>query len=210
MIDEVDAALRELLRRDALGPKGIEIAFDPPTRDWGARRSAPTVDIFLYDLREDSRRRSAGEVRERNGAGQVGGIRLPRRWFRLSYLLTAWAGRAEDEHRLLSAVLMSFLRHDVLPSELLGPVLRDGPSPVCSIAGFPGDGRLASEVWPAIGGELRPALDLVVIVAVDPGVRIAPAPPASEGVVVGAAALVPAPPAREERRGPRAQREVAP
>src|SRR3712207_7800463 len=33
---------------------GTEIAFDAPGSDWAAKLTAPTVNLFLYDLRENS------------------------------------------------------------------------------------------------------------------------------------------------------------
>ena len=52
---------------------------------------------------------------------------LPPRYFKLSYLVTAWTQRPEDEHRLLSALLSCFLRHDAIPADLLaGPLAELG------------------------------------------------------------------------------------
>jgi hypothetical protein len=41
MIEEVDEALRGLVRREALNGSDVEVVFDAPTRDWAARRNAP-------------------------------------------------------------------------------------------------------------------------------------------------------------------------
>ena len=64
MIHEVDAALRALVR--ARGDRGpdVEVVFDAPTKDWAGRRNAPTVDVYLYDIREDLRRRERGLLNE--------------------------------------------------------------------------------------------------------------------------------------------------
>ncbi|MEV7547917.1 Pvc16 family protein, partial [Streptomyces sp. NPDC089915] len=40
---------RRPLRR---APPGIEVSFEAPTRDWAARRNAPAVNAYLYDIRE--------------------------------------------------------------------------------------------------------------------------------------------------------------
>ncbi|MGW1595183.1 Pvc16 family protein, partial [Streptomyces sp. NPDC002343] len=48
MIHEVDEGLRRLLGESGLEASGVEVVFDAPTRDWAARRSAPTVCVFLY------------------------------------------------------------------------------------------------------------------------------------------------------------------
>ena len=57
--------------------------------------------------------------------GQVAARRLPPRWFKLSYLVTAWTQRPEDEHRILSQLLRTFLRHDCLPDELVTGALAE-------------------------------------------------------------------------------------
>ena len=95
------------------------MVFDAPTKDWAGRRNAPTVDVYLYDIREDMRRRARGLENEYDGNGRIVGRHLPPRHFKLSYLVTAWTQRPEDEHRLLSALLACFLRHDAIPPELL-------------------------------------------------------------------------------------------
>src|SRR5258708_40360154 len=70
LIPEIDEALRSLLR-SSLPDKGVEIAFDAPTRDWAARRNTPTVDAYLYDIREDLGRRERGVVAIRDERGIV-------------------------------------------------------------------------------------------------------------------------------------------
>lgn len=49
----------------------------------------PTIDVYLYDIREDLRRRERGVLNEYN-ADQIVGRHLPPRHFKLSYLVTAW------------------------------------------------------------------------------------------------------------------------
>ena len=51
MIHDVDESLRALVARDALNGSGVEVAFDAPTKDWVARRNAPVVNLYLYDIR---------------------------------------------------------------------------------------------------------------------------------------------------------------
>ena len=64
MIHEVDSALRGLIERDAIGGSQVEVVFDAPTKDWASRRNAPTIDVYLYDIREDMRRRERGLINE--------------------------------------------------------------------------------------------------------------------------------------------------
>ena len=124
MIYEVDEALRALVRRDALPGSDVEIVFDAPTKEWASRRNTPTVDVYLYDIREDLRRRTRGMINDYDGTGRVVERHLPPRYFKLSYLVTAWTQRPEDEHRLLSAILACFLLHDAIPAGLLDRTAR--------------------------------------------------------------------------------------
>ena len=71
MIAQVDAALREIVTTEALEGADLEVVFDAPTKDWAARRNAPTINLYLYDIREDTRRRPAGYLEERNDDGLV-------------------------------------------------------------------------------------------------------------------------------------------
>ena len=65
------------------------------------------IDVYLYDIREDLRRRERGVLNEYNDdQTRIVGRHLPPRHFKLSYLVTAWTQRPEDEHRLLSALLL--------------------------------------------------------------------------------------------------------
>jgi hypothetical protein len=186
MIQEVDEALRGLVRREALNGSDVEVLFEAPTRDWAARRNAPTVDVYLYDIREDLGRRERGRLNEYDGDGHVIARHLPPRYFVLSYLLTAWTQRPEDEHRLLSALLACFLRHEKLPGDLLQGSLEELglPLPV-TVAMPPSEDRSLADVWSALGGELKPSLDVRVTVPVPSGQRVEAGPLVREEPRVG-------------------------
>jgi hypothetical protein len=163
VIHEVDSALLALIERDAVGNGDVEIVFDAPTKDWAGRRNAPTIDVYLYDIREDLRRRERGLINEYDDANRIVARHLPPRFFKLSYLVTAWTQRPEDEHRLLSALLSCFLVNDALPADLLSGPLGDLGLPVAiTVALPPPEDRAFADVWSALGGELKPSLDVVV------------------------------------------------
>ena len=168
MIHEVDELLEKLVRRDALNGSSVELVFDAPTKDWVARRNGPAVDLYLYDIREDRMRRNMALEPVRDAHGMVTGRRRPPRMFKLSYLITAWTQRPEDEHRLLSTILACVLRYEALPRDVLSGSLLEQPldMPV-TIALPPPEERALSDVWTALGGELKPSLDLVVTAPVD-------------------------------------------
>lgn len=184
MIHEVDEALRGLLDGAGLAASGVEVVFDAPTRDWAARRSAPTVCVFLYDIREDNTRRgsSSGEIYDDDGF--VVARRAPARWFELTYLVTAWASRPQDEHRLLSQVLARLLSTDTLGPELLTGSLAELGLIVGLDAGGTGlDAPAASDVWSALGGELKPSLGVRVRAPLAGTVQVV-GPPVTDGLVV--------------------------
>ncbi|MEU9253943.1 DUF4255 domain-containing protein [Streptomyces sp. NPDC048270] len=184
MIHEVDEALRLLLAESGLEASGVEVVFDAPTRDWAARRSAPTVCVFLYDIREDHARRGSGAGEVFDADGFVVARRTPPRWFDLTYLVTAWASRPQDEHRLLSQVLARLVSTDTLPQRLLGGTLAELGLLVDVDAGGTGlDAPAASDVWSALGGELKPSLGLRVKAPLA-GISQVAAPPVTEGLVV--------------------------
>jgi hypothetical protein len=188
VIHEVDEGLRRLLGESGLQTSGIDVVFDAPTRDWAARRSAPTVCVFLYDIREDAVRRGSGAGEVYDADGHLVARRTPPRWFELTYLVTAWASRPQDEHRLLSQVLTTLVATDTLPARLLTGTLAELGLTVSLDAGGAGlDAPAASDVWSALGGELKVSLGVRVRAPLA-GVSTAVAPPVTEGLVVRSAA----------------------
>jgi hypothetical protein len=162
VIDDVDEALRTLIQRDALDGTDVDVALDAPTKEWASRRNAPVVDLYLYDIREDLRQREFGRINVRVD-GVTSERRQPPRWFKLSYLVTAWTQRPEDEHRLLSRLLSCFLRLDVIPPDVVGGHLSALGVPVrLMVATPPPEDRALSDTWSALGGDLKPSLDLVI------------------------------------------------
>jgi len=184
MIQDVDESLRALVKRDALNGSKADIAFDAPNKEWSSRRNTPTVDLYLYDIREDLEQR---EVMWQDIRGDASNSRLvterrpPPRRFKLSYLVTAWTQRPEDEHRLLSSLLACFLRHPTMPADALSGVLADARQPILlNIALPPPQDRSISDVWSALGGELKASLDLVVNAPFEVRVAIPAGPPVLE------------------------------
>lgn len=189
MIHDVDQLLERIVRRDALNGSAVELVFDAPTKDWVARRSAPAVDLYLYDIREDLDRRVPVWEDSRDDAGKVSDRRQPPRRFRLAYLVTAWTQRPEDEHRLLSALLSCFLQNAMIKSSELDGALGETDLPLyIDVAQPPTQDRSLADVWSALGGELKPSLDVVVIAPMAVGRSAAYGPPVLLGPTIGIAA----------------------
>src|SRR5437879_13346749 len=85
--------------------------------------------------------------------GRVTERRPPPRRFKLSYLVTAWTQRPEDEHRLLSAVLSCFLRNEIIPRELAAGALASQKFPsYLTFSLPPSSARSISHVWSTLEG----------------------------------------------------------
>jgi hypothetical protein len=197
VIWEVDSSLESLLRAEAVRDKEIEVVFDAPATDWAARLTGPVVDAYLYDIHEDVERRHAGTPPERDGNGRIVGRRAAIRYYRLSYLITAWTTRAADEHRLLGQLLENLIRFEQIPSEHLKGRLA-GKNLALTTA-MPQPDRNASDLWTAVGGEMKPSLDVMVMVPITPDVTYVVGPP-TEGRRVSTAERLPRP-VVDPRRG---------
>jgi hypothetical protein len=169
MLADLDEALRSLLRSSLAGHgfNGVEIAFDAPSREWAAGLSAPTLNLFMYDLRE-SAGGAAGEWTEHRANGEA---RLERPPLRLdcAYSISAWTRAVQDEHRMLSQTLAVLLAHERLPGEVLGNALARQPDGIATRIGR-AKREATAEFWTALGGQYKLSLDYVVTLSCDPGV----------------------------------------
>jgi hypothetical protein len=171
MLADLDESLRALLKRELQrhGFDGVEVAFDAPAKEWSAALSAPTVNAFLYDLRESKDHRPVEWEREQTK--RAAREYRPPLIVEASFALTAWARVVEDEHRLLSQVLAVLYAYPALPEEVLTGTLRDAAAqrhPLTTKVGQPrGEGK--SDFWSSVGGQYKPSLDYVVSLACEPG-----------------------------------------
>jgi Pvc16 N-terminal domain len=177
---DVGESIREMLVGRCEIPPDIDVVFDAPTRDWASRRSGPVIDVFLYDIRENLERRQnlLETVREDDLA--IGRV-PPTRWFTCSYMVTAWTQRPEDEHRLLGSILEGLLTTHAVPHVFLQGRLRDRTHEVFLTLARPlGQDRSISDLWSSLGGELKPSIDLVLVVPFEPNTLDAVGPPVLE------------------------------
>ena len=55
MIADLDETIRRLLIRELPVKNGeIDIKFNQPAREWSARLQGPTLNLYLYDVRENN------------------------------------------------------------------------------------------------------------------------------------------------------------
>src|SRR3954453_14536948 len=172
MLADLDETLRGMLRGELErhGFEGVDIAFDAPSRDWSGQLSKPTVNLFLYDLREAEQLRPAEGTRIKRDGRTFDG--RPPMVMECSYAVTAWTQAVEDEHRLLSQVLAIFYAIPEIPQDKLNGRLANG-SQTWPIKGRIGQGKgEKSDFWTAVGGQYKVSLDYVVRLSVESGARL--------------------------------------
>ncbi|WP_052434269.1 Pvc16 family protein, partial [Streptacidiphilus melanogenes] len=181
-------------------PPGTGVRFDAPQADWSAREpEASFVGLFLYDLRGHAQDLpAAGWTQVRGDDGRLLGRQPAPRYYRLSYLVTAWTGagdagsepseRALEEHGLLGLLLDACTNADTLADEHLTGALAAAGLP--SFVRCAGDepGRSAQSLWPGLGIAPRAHLVLELAVPIVPPMVTDLAPPARE-IALGAGRL---------------------
>jgi hypothetical protein len=202
MIADVGRSLRQLLLEeiDELTSE-LQIGFAPPDDAWrsfvatltdGSGAPANAVNVYLADLRENTRLRSNQRVRQRNEDGFVEERAASRR-LDCHYLVTTWSPASVtppieptlDEHALMHRVTAVLLTREALvPTAIFGGSLPPGFSPdladavlpvsVAPESGFPSYG----EFWGTMGTDARwrPALYLIVTVPMPRETRVAGPP----------------------------------
>lgn len=176
MLNLLDASLEEYLRTAVpLDAADVDVSFEAPDDDWGAGITKPTVNLYLWDVRRNDESRQSGlELTEDAEGRPVRRPSLPRVDCR--YLVTAWTTEVGDEHALLGQVLATVLATDEVPPDVLaGPYEGVRPLPVLSLAAQ--DASNKSDLWSALGGQLKAGLDLIVTATVDAIVTAPAGPP---------------------------------
>lgn len=175
MLNLLDEGLEAFLRTEVpLARNSIDVSFAAPDKNWGAGVTRPTINLFLWDVRRNLSEREAGMTVTGQGARRARRPPLPRVDCR--YLVTAWTSETPDEHALLGAVLATLLRHDEIAAEHLPAAYAEvRPLPVLSVAAA--DTGDQSDFWSAVGGQLKPGLDLRITATVDADAAVLTGPP---------------------------------
>jgi hypothetical protein len=161
VLEDVDGSLAALLAQ-AL-PEGTTVTFAAPAQGWlDSPPGKQVVSAFLYDIREDPVGRSVDWDDVRDERGRVIGRQPPPRRYELSYLVTAWAGDTDLEHRLLSDVLRLVFRGDIIPDECRVGSLTQTHLPVLLRLVRPDPPHTPAQVWADLGLPPRLVVDLAV------------------------------------------------
>lgn len=174
MIHDVDETIKQILYQDGrINRDDIDIVFDQPTGDWAATLRGPTINIYLYDLRENLEKRNTSQVMTERKDDGTGVRRWAPRRIDVSYLITVWARNPEDEHQLLWRVLQTLLPMSFIhPRNSVGAV-RDQPLPIPVRAALPSDAvRNMPDLWGVMENQLKPSVNLLLTLALDPDKKL--------------------------------------
>ena len=177
MIDDLSRSLRAILDDPGLAASfpdlaAAQISFERPSETFTPAQT--TIDLFLYDVRENVELRdNQPSVTRLNGQVAIG--RPPLRvacW----YLVTAWpVGGVEpalQEHRLLSQALQVYSALPTIPSGFLQGALIGQEPPLPLLTAQPDGLSNPAEFWTALGNRLRPSFTLMATVAVPVGAPV--------------------------------------
>jgi Pvc16 N-terminal domain len=169
VIFETDQALATLLKTKVLGGAPIAVAFDPPSRPWIQALKAPTVNLFMFDLRENGARRESSHEDVRDATGKVIARRGPMQRWDLHYTVSVFAPQVLVEHKVLAIVLRYLCQIDIIPEDVL-------PAPLAEL-GYPilvstGAGAKRG-MFLNYAGDIKASFEMTITVPMPP----APPPP---------------------------------
>jgi hypothetical protein len=166
MFQDLDNTLRELLKQKVpIDETQIDIKFELPNQDWESKLQKATINLFLYDIRENLELRSNERFLTRNGATGTETIAPVR--MDLSYMITVWTKEIADEHRLLGSLLKTLLRYPTVPTEVLQGEMNQS-LPLRAWVTQPEKTPNIWDFWSSLDGRLKAGLSYMVIVPVQP------------------------------------------
>jgi hypothetical protein len=178
VIQDLSNTLKAILTQPGLPADlaAAAIVFDRPADAFAPTQT--TVDLFLYDIRENLELRNyQSTVAVSDGVAK---FTPPPLRVACSYLVTAWpvggTNVALQEQQLLAEVLQLLAGIPVIPANFLqGSLVGQQPAlPVVTL--HPEALRSLSEFWTALGAKLRPSLTVTVTIAMNVLPVPAPAP----------------------------------
>lgn len=199
MLRDADLSLANWLRQ--ILPPDTGVTFAAPRADWERRESGSAfVSAFLREVRRDTQdlaRSGWSDARDQDGL--VVGRQLAPRYYRLSYLITAWAQaggggddaddeasrRTLEEHELLGLLVDACTATDAIPDDQLTGALAEAAIPCFVRCGGEESSSPAQSPWADFGIAPHAHLELELVAAVVPPMVTELAPPARQ-IVVGA------------------------
>lgn len=171
MISDLDETIKKLLiTKGAFEPSQIDIRFEAPDREWSTSISKPTVNIYLYDIRENHKLRSTDWVIAKDANGNATRKKTPSR-IDVSYLITVWSNDIGDEHRILWQVMSTLFHYPEIPEDVLSGDLVGRMYPIKTSTVQP-DGLFdnPTDFWKAFDNKIKASVNYIVTLPLDPDI----------------------------------------
>lgn len=178
MFQDLDATLQQILDDPAMPPaltdlRNADVSFETPDRSFAPGQS--TVNLFLYEVKENRELRNAEPIIQR--VGDVYFRRRPPIRVDCTYMVSAWssatgAAKVAAEHRLLALALLWLSRFTTIPENYLQGSLAVQPFPPPTMVAQVDPNRNTGEFWSALGIPPRTAFYLTIAIAMDLDVEV--------------------------------------
>jgi hypothetical protein len=175
MFQDLDSTLKAVIQ-DPLAPvqlRNANVTFTTPDKNFAPQ--AATINLFLYDVRENRELRDPVPIVEKQGDQFV--RRMPPLRVECCYMITAWStqineAKVVEEHLLLSLTLAWLGRFATLPENRLQGSMVTQPFriPVDVAQGDPQ--KQPHDLWYSLGVSPRAVVNLRSTIALDVGVDI--------------------------------------
>lgn len=167
MLHDLNKTLEKILvEQGKLSPSQIDISFEQPNGQWSARLSRPTLNCFCFDVRENLKLRTGEMNVTRNGDRSRRS--LPARRMDLTYLVTAWASKIEDEHQLLWRALAALKRIAVIePRNCEGMMRYQTRDVPLLVADTSSTNMNLVDLWGVLDNQMRLGFTLMATVELD-------------------------------------------
>lgn len=172
MFEDADKTIEKILDDDGAPAelKAADVSFITPDKNFTL--AGPTVNLFLYEVKENRELRDPTPIIEK-----LNGVFIrkePPLRVDCSYIVTTWSNAPGDakvveEHRLLAQALLWLSRFPTIPPDKLQGSLVDQLYPPPTMVAQMDPNKNAGDFWFALGIPPRPAFYLVVTIAMDLG-----------------------------------------
>jgi hypothetical protein len=166
MLSAIHTAVQTLLRdRGLIDALDVDVSFEVPQDEWVRSLTRPTVDLFLFEVQENTEKRDSSPQTTVNGGRAE--RRMPPRRIDLYYMVSVLTADVEDEHELLWRVLATLMKYQQFPPEVLPDALRSIAPPMTARIASRDDARNLLDLWSALDTEPHPAICYVLTAPMD-------------------------------------------
>jgi hypothetical protein len=168
MINDLDTTLERIVYNVGNIPRTeVDISFEQPNREWSTRLSRPTLNLWAFDLRENLKLRpNPMQVQPKDA--RTATVYNPPLRIDISYWVSAWARRVEDEHNLLWRGLAALKKTPTIrPNDAQGE-LRYANLDIPLKVALPGEGAInISDLWGVLDNSMKLGFLVVATVELD-------------------------------------------